>query len=150
MKETIKAKDIVMEKLKLEHLAPYLSYGLKFYSEKLSSREVQIWGMTTQTNLDDVLAFQNKPILRPLSDLTKDEKYLNVLRNLFVENLIVCSKGQIYLDQETGGVQLNVIEISNIVNKLYEFHFDVFGLIEKGLAIDINTLTNEELTIKTD
>jgi len=24
--------------------------------------------------------------------------------------------------------------------KLYEYHFDMFGLIEKGLAIDINTL----------
>lgn len=27
-----------------------------------------------------------------------------------------------------------------IVKKLYEFHFDVHGLIEKGLAIDKNTL----------
>ena len=28
----------------------------------------------------------------------------------------------------------------NIVSKLFENHFDVFGLIEKGLAIDINTI----------
>ena len=27
-----------------------------------------------------------------------------------------------------------------LVSKLIEWHFDVFGLIEKGLAIDINTL----------
>ena len=26
------------------------------------------------------------------------------------------------------------------IEKLFEWHFDVFGLIEKGLAIDINTL----------
>jgi hypothetical protein len=26
-------------------------------------------------------------------------------------------------------------------NKLYEYHIDVFGLIEKGIAIDINTLS---------
>ena len=26
--------------------------------------------------------------------------------------------------------------------KLFEWHFDVFGLIEKGLAVDINTLQN--------
>ena len=29
-----------------------------------------------------------------------------------------------------------------LVSILYEFHFDVFGLIENGLAIDINTLNN--------
>ena len=30
-----------------------------------------------------------------------------------------------------------------ILEKLYEWHFDVFGLIEKGLAVDFNTLKNE-------
>ena len=29
-----------------------------------------------------------------------------------------------------------------IAQKLFEWHFDVFGLIEAGLAIDINTLNN--------
>lgn len=29
-----------------------------------------------------------------------------------------------------------------IIEKLFEWHFDVFGLIEQGLAIDINTLKN--------
>lgn len=29
-----------------------------------------------------------------------------------------------------------------LMQKLIEWHFDVFGLIEKGLAIDINTLKN--------
>jgi hypothetical protein len=29
------------------------------------------------------------------------------------------------------------------VQKLFEWHFDVFGLISKGLAIDINTLKNQ-------
>ena len=28
----------------------------------------------------------------------------------------------------------------NELNYLFENHFDVYGLIEKGLAIDINTL----------
>ena len=30
------------------------------------------------------------------------------------------------------------------VQKLLEWHFDVFGLIEQGLAIDINTIKIEE------
>lgn len=29
------------------------------------------------------------------------------------------------------------------IQKLLEWHFDVFGLIEQGLAIDINTLNND-------
>ena len=29
---------------------------------------------------------------------------------------------------------------NGIVLQLFEWHFDVFGLIEKGIAIDINTL----------
>jgi hypothetical protein len=35
------------------------------------------------------------------------------------------------------------INPSEIREKLAEWHFDVFGLIEKNLAIDINTLENE-------
>ena len=31
----------------------------------------------------------------------------------------------------------------DMVQKLFEWHFDVFGLIEKGLAIDVNTLSAE-------
>lgn len=30
------------------------------------------------------------------------------------------------------------------MEKLFENHFDVFGLIEKGLAIDLNTIKETE------
>ena len=33
-------------------------------------------------------------------------------------------------------------EPKNDYEKLFEWHFDIFGLIEKGLAIDINTLSD--------
>ena len=29
----------------------------------------------------------------------------------------------------------------SVISKLFEWHFDVFGLINKGLAIDISTLS---------
>lgn len=29
---------------------------------------------------------------------------------------------------------------SGILERLCEWHFDIFGLIEKGLAVDLNTL----------
>jgi hypothetical protein len=71
-----------------------------------------------------------KPILRPLSDLTEE----------FVTN-----------NQSTEN-QFDVYDIDRVLNQhrsqyklyrlmyLFENHFDVFGLIEEGLAIDINSL----------
>jgi len=46
---------------------------------------------------------------------------------------------QITFDKKNnrGSWYLNQLEL---INKLFEWHFDVFGLIDAGLAIDINTL----------
>lgn len=35
---------------------------------------------------------------------------------------------------------INIHEAFNIREALFKLHFDVFGLIDKGLAIDINAL----------
>jgi len=43
-----------------------------------------------------------------------------------------------YLTKEN--YYLKVYNQLGLFNKLFEWHFDVFGLIEKGIAIDINTL----------
>ncbi len=120
-----------MEKLELKHLAPYLPYGLKYFVDYTD-------GDTEIVNLDgafiDELYLSNgltcgyqsetsKPILRPLSDLTKNE---------FVDDL-----GKWYGDYQ----ELDLDDIDyGIVKNYFKHHFDVFGLIEKGLAIDINTI----------
>jgi alanyl-tRNA synthetase len=36
---------------------------------------------------------------------------------------------------------VNLLHYMVVFEKLFKMHFDVFGLIDKGLAIDINTLT---------
>ena len=36
----------------------------------------------------------------------------------------------------------NISNTFEMYQKLFEWHFDVFGLIEKGLALDINTIDN--------
>ena len=48
---------------------------------------------------------------------------------------------------DIGGYKPNDIELGMVLSKMYievvklfEWHFDVFGLIPEGLAIDINTL----------
>lgn len=118
-----------MEKLELKHLAPYLPYGLTgICTEEFTGIET-VYGISYYkgssdvyliTSFDDLDIEYFKPILRPLSDLTKKE-----YKNSFYGNP---------LDYKIDELPYKVFI------KLLELHFDVFGLIEKGLAIDINTL----------
>jgi len=124
-----------MKELELKHLAPYLPYQLKYLDKDTNKIEKMIslhdkinmvdfgWG-----NAHEFSEF--KPILRPLSDLTKvngfslSDMISHGAHNDFwlKENFEV--KYLMHLDFE----------------KLVSWHFDVFGLIEKGLAININTI----------
>lgn len=117
-------------KLELKHLTPYLPYGLKIRNQAfridyvnkefgvlngiypLYKDEKCYWQYTTSENSTGSSLKNCKPILRPLSDLTKEYD----------------------LDNSYEGWQSEWIE--HLLSK----HFDVFGLIEKGLAIDINTI----------
>ena len=84
-----------------------------------------------------------KPILRPLSDLKKEiiinnkkvVPFYDILRRC--DDQISCHKLRTsYLTGECDAKEFNVY----MFNMLLSYHFDVFGLIEKELAIDINTL----------
>jgi hypothetical protein len=125
-------------KLELKHLAPYLPYGLKIKTNN-QIRTLSIGILTTTENsLSNIIyGIGHKPILRPLSDLTKEVEVNG-------EKLVPIDKLAIQLfDTETQKIILKG-EINGIpywvMQKLFEWHFDVFGLIEEGLAIDINTL----------
>jgi len=136
-------------KLELKHLAPYLPYGLrlkfisKFNIDKLSNENIVILKTIDEGKIS-INGYKTnntayKPILRPLSDLTKEievngEKFVPIDwidKNHNANNYATCA---IMLD--------STIELGfyKDFQKLFEWHFDVFGLIEKGLAIDINTL----------
>jgi hypothetical protein len=134
-------------KLELKDLAPYLTYGLKYvkYSDNNSPiRHDIMQGVSTNGiyACGDItpLSFKNcKPILRPLSDLTTSH-------NIF-EDKAIC-----FIDESDNGGSFTIDDIyfkykessfsdwRNAYLLLLKHHFDVFGLIEKGLAIDINTL----------
>jgi hypothetical protein len=131
-------------KLELKHLAPYLPYNLKMehYETKIIKK---LQGISTNTlgqpyclclNSIWYNSFVFKPILRSLSDLTKEIEVngeifipLQKLEYMFGD----CTK-------LTDTMLVNSFVQNGIVNKLIEWHFDVFNLIEKGLAININTL----------
>lgn len=139
------------DKLTIEDLAPYLPYGLKidtkgyFYEFILTPIEL------------DVASFNEKgwkPILRPLSDLTKEIEH-NRERFMPSEWFEIGDEGNNSEEYDSGNIKLvkNIQWASldssghdarrlpyGVVIKLIEWHFDVFGLIEKGLAVDLNTI----------
>ena len=157
-------------KLTIEHLAPYLPYGLSGLAKMpphytdfkikcdlfwLTQKRISIQCFDTIGNkwdgIDSVNYEQFKPILRPLSDLTKEIEH-NGERFVPVEEIKQFFPAGWYLGFEIEIDSLGVaglrtpeswLPIGNwprLFKMLYRWHFDVEGLIEKGLAIDINTI----------
>lgn len=99
-----------------------------------------------------------KPILRPLSDLTKEIEYngekfvpIKVIEKEFLmEGLLLFKETEYGWTGFTDGKDCNIpIYMCNeimpecgygIIKKLYKWHFDIHRLIERNDAIDINTL----------
>ena len=133
-----------MEKLELKHLAPYLPYGLKCINSKesyLQTGEDRTGNLETISinDGDCVIMGENGyflvgydevvPILRPLSDLTK---------------VIEWEDGE-YCMTDIDNFDLYEVDF-NTVQDYISRHFDVFGLIDKGLAIsysDVQSTSNE-------
>lgn len=130
------------EKLELRHLAPYLPYGLKLqipktlvcnldltFAEKRHVIEynhlceLTPWIMFV-FNYNGFFGNEAKPILRPLSDLTKDKSI---------------SSESVQRELTLLGYDVSILSFQ-WHEWLCENHYDVFGLIEKNLAIDINTI----------
>ena len=187
-------------KLELKHIAPYLPYGLKmkFTStnevDKLSNEDIVILKQIDEGGIC-VNGYKTnnksyKPILRPLSDLTKEievngEKFVPIVELAKIHGIdfeiktikteygtIVCYSEislhptdntpfsreffeldlsdccfdfgfEIFGENEFDICETSYFPIRNqleLFQKLFEWNFDVFGLIEQGLAIDINTL----------
>jgi hypothetical protein len=184
-------------KLELKHLAPYLPYRLKLkapYGFRPNGKESTGASRIVYLTGDLYADIENntfngevfKPILRPISDLTKEievngEKFYPLL-----EIGIIIDDDYLYLDEDENGIIVGkdvnprcgcpydcncmsytynlfysdfnfystvyqdgnendmvneiVHESFILIQKLFEWHFDVFGLIENDLAIDINTL----------
>ena len=123
-----------MKTLELKHLAPYLPYEVKMQEYYEDSQFT-----LKSSNIDYCLEKKCRIYLRPPSDLTKVIEHNG---EMFVPNQRL---------DEWFGQTLNVNESYHLVSpithepyvlirQLFEWHFDVFRLIDKGLAIDINTL----------
>lgn len=135
-------------KLELKYLAPYLPYRLNVEIKRLKYPIQSEFVELTVNNIHQIKntkLWQFKPILRPMSDLKKDinhkgekitpiywleEQYFNLDLHEQAKELI---KDPRWVNQSD----------YMLICHLIEWHFDVFGLIEKGLAIDINTIKQE-------
>lgn len=137
-----------MERLELKYLATYLPYQLKFscpfgglndemigLSESLVITDLNNGSIDCSVDLNYVGENGSKPILRPLSDLTFED-----LDKLGKRYGIQVNDEEVHvfrdLDENRNPLEWRYEDIQYLLSR----HFDVFGLIEKGLAIDINTL----------
>lgn len=145
-----------MKNLEIKHLAPYLPYGISIIpyewkvNEYWKGKKVILTGfqidddraifkhrdLITENNRFGIVTFkieECQPILRPIEDL------YNFKYEFIYEKEI---------DPESIGDWIELDVESRFTNKfsfqfwsyLFENKFDVFGLIDKGLAVDINTL----------
>ena len=123
-------------KLELKHLAPYLPYKINVIP--IMSGNIPLKTVLSERNISAMMFYGCNPILRPLSDLTKE---IEVNGKRFVPYLFWDDKDRIELISfcATDVIYCEYLEYF-IMQKLFEWHFDVFGLIENNLAIDINTL----------
>lgn len=132
-------------KLELKHLEAYLPYGLKIYDGQYT-RELTIYSTTYDTIQIGIYRLFEKghydyamglPVFHNLSDLTKE---IEVGGERFVPAGKMITHGFHhpfwYELEKFDHRYLYAMDLE----KLLEWHFDVFGLIEQGLAIDINTL----------
>ena len=126
--------------LELKHITPYLPYGLKFRNP---------FGIQTIKGLDTVSdailiyywdmadrkeshAIDCKLLLRPLSDLKKEIEHDG-------ERFVPETKlevGHWSPHHKTSWNDRDIYELPyGVIELLLSWHFDVFGLIEQGLAI---------------
>ena len=94
----------------------------------------------------DIMDF--KPYLKPLSDLTKHCEDLGFVPIERLKDIFNCDVKDFDIDERLNLYIYNRFEFFNVsfsdlqemFKKLYEWKFDIHGLIDNGLAIDINTI----------
>lgn len=141
-------------KLELKHLAPYLPYGLEFILLRYDKDIFVCQGLRIHkySGGDYIMAIHEngeynisidgdwyKPILRLMSDLTRAE-----FKQIWEDSQCEKEEDDWVLEAISGGHIFCYADFQNItyrgIETLLANHFDVFGLITAGLAIDINTI----------
>lgn len=126
-----------MRKLELKELKGYLGTGVKVQWIRSDDKEV-IQSELTISDYDFLIRRNEaKPILHPLSDLTKYCDDLVFVPIDWFEKNMDNSKYKPSAIMSDGSIEIGFL---NEFEKLYDWHFDIHGLIQDNLAIDINTI----------
>ena len=144
------------EELLLKDLCVRLPYDVKIHTKCLdidTNTEVEVVGVLSMIDNDTVVAFTTdntscyiyvtipevKPYLFPLSSMT-DELWDKEFRGY---NITEFTRDSFKYGCETLEFYDHNPDLSNMVgfiNQLIKHHFDIYGLISKGLAIDATEL----------
>ncbi|MFT4170600.1 MAG: hypothetical protein QM653_15895 [Dysgonomonas sp.] len=144
-------------KLELKHIAPYLPYGLRAKHEDNTDTDLyEIIELNCKTHLCKVECLRSNLVftdsiysfnllLKPLSDLYKEidgEIPADILFPKEYYSLIDFYEEHNRENQIQSFIKdgLNWCETYSFWEYLLSKHFDVFSLIDKGLAIDLNTV----------
>lgn len=142
-------------KLELKHLTPYFPYALKVLTNERTRKEkavitalnygidqdlVMLQGSTEDFDFFEDKLKNVKPILRPLSDMSDYFQLLIEENEIIADILDEEYLSQRDLDIEEIDIYNSTVYPYDLICLLAEHHFDLFELIDKGLAIDINTL----------
>ena len=133
-------------KLEIKHLTPYLPYNLQVEYrgevttlDALDSKGGAFVGKNRMVSFIDLKHI--KPILRPLSSITDMDIYN--IDSLIYDDVEIYSSLKDGLRVRADGnygwchtPSLGIDGINKISEYLFKNHFDVFGLIEKGLAVE--------------
>ena len=125
-------------------LAPYLPFALKIEHPtiKIKVRQISELKNIGQTNIEIshrmyVQISECKPILKPMSKLIKDKKVCDEINEYLEPNGLEIN-GWFLLRNSLNAVAISYEEMQKLLNILYREHYDVFGLINKGLAISVD------------
>ena len=131
-------------KLKLKHLTVYLPYNIKAIHKNYKDEKGFLYYPLDLTerfySMPTAILINFKPILKPLSQITKEINQNGKTINIDLISFKLLG-GRFLSEVLKEGKLIDELP-HGLVSVLYEYHFDVFGLIENGLAIDINTLNN--------
>jgi len=139
-----------MKTIELKHLAPYLPYKVKGKSKNTGT----VFTITGFNDRNSITTYGDlgmsdfegtQLLLRPLSYLTKEidfngEKFVPIKSFGYDDEYKITFYPNFrYFYVYRDGIHV-ICNQGEMIDKLYEWHFDVFGLIEKGLAISIHDL----------
>lgn len=135
------------KKLLLRDLCARLPYGVKFlreswnyeWDQELSVIEVLedidkdgYINNTKVYNVEDI-----KPYLFPLSSMTREQLF--EVQEMLGKNEIEIEDGFLHIVDSSRNV-ITYLEILALLEWFYKNHFDIYGLIPMGLAIDATNL----------